>query len=240
MLENFREANENDDHHYNYRSDTRGGVVSAYIHNDIKHYPIVQLTYEEGNNYLWIHLERLALNIGVVYKLGHTNLENFLKIYGKQLQQRKRSIIFGDFNIDLLTRDKSLTKYRQTIKESGYELLNKINKDYCTRDSGTKKSIIDHLSTNLKCEPFNLAITNSSMSDHKQIFLQLNRYKPPRKIRTVYEAIDYKKFHAEIESCGLKDAADNYEDFELKLKQCKAHNRVLKTKILNTPKKRLD
>ncbi|CAH2105816.1 unnamed protein product [Euphydryas editha] len=75
------------------------------------------------------------------------------------------------------------------------------------------------------------------MSDHKQIFLQLNRYKPPRKIRSVYEAIDYKKLHAEIGSCGIKDATDNYEDFELKLKQCIAHNRVLKTKILNTPKK---
>lgn len=128
-------------HHYNYRSDTRGGGVSAYIHNDIKHYPI-ESTYEEGNNYLWIYLEKLALNIGVIYKPGHTNLENFLKVYGTQLQQRKRSIIFGDFNIDLLTKDKALTKYRQIIKESGYELLNKINKEYCTRDSGTKKKLL--------------------------------------------------------------------------------------------------
>lgn len=173
----------------------------------------------------------------MVYKPGHTNVDNFLKIYGIQLQQKKRALVFGDFNIDLRTKDKTLTKYKHTLRESRHKLLNKIHKKYCTRESKTKHSILDHVSTNLECEQFNFTIINTPMTDHKQIFLQLNRYKPPKEVRTTYEAIDYKQLYSKMEYFGTKQLANNYKDLESQIKQCIAESRVKRTKILNTPKK---
>ncbi|KAH9637817.1 hypothetical protein HF086_017595 [Spodoptera exigua] len=63
-------------HYYNYRTDIRGGGVSAYIHNDLKH-NLTQSTYQDGNNYLWVYLEKFAIEVGVVYNPGDTNIEKF-------------------------------------------------------------------------------------------------------------------------------------------------------------------
>ena len=137
---------ENYTHYYNFRTDVRGGGVSAYVHNNLQH-SLIESTYRGGNNYLWVHIEQCAVDVGLVYKPGDTNFEQFISDYDIQLQQRKRSIVFGDFNINLLENNKQLTKYKQILYESGYRLLNKINKTFCTRDSTTKKSIRDHVST---------------------------------------------------------------------------------------------
>lgn len=220
-------------HYYNYRTDIRGGGVSAYIHNDLKH-SLIESTYQDGNNYLWVHIDKFALDIGVVYNPGDTNLERFLDVYETQLQQRKRAIVFGDFNIDLLTRNKTQKKYKQRINQMGHKILNKISKIYSTRDSATKKSIIDHVSTNLQNEQYNFAIINSSLSDHKQIYLQLNKWKPT-KVRFNYETINYSKLYATVESHGLENDLNNYEELESRIKQYIKENKVSRTKILNPP-----
>lgn len=219
-------------HYYNYRTDSRGGGVSAYTHNDLKH-NLSESIYQDGNNYLWVQIDKLALDIGVVYNPGNTNLERFLDDYEAQLQQPKRAIVFGDFNIDLLTKNKTLKKYKQIVNESGYKILNKIKKTFCTRESVTKKSIIDHVSTNLKDQQYDITIINSSMSDHKHIYVQIKKIKPPPKVRLNYENINYKKLFASMELCGTE--TNNYFELENKIKQCLEDSKVLKTKILNPP-----
>lgn len=62
------------------------------------------------------------------------------------------------------------------IQEHGYTILNKIDEKYCIRESTTKKSLIDHVCSNLKDNAFHLAIINTPMSDLKQIFLEMKRY----------------------------------------------------------------
>ena len=99
---------DNYSHYYNYRTDSRGGGVSAYIHNDLKH-SLIESTYSGGNNYLWVKLERYSLDIGVIYNPGDTNYMDFLEVYESQLQQRKRALVFGDFNIDLLAKVSALS-----------------------------------------------------------------------------------------------------------------------------------
>lgn len=197
--------------------------MSAYVHNDLKH-NLIESIYQDGNNYLWVQIDKFALDIGVVYYPGNTNLERFLDVYDAQLQQRQRAIVFGDFNIDLLTKNKTLQKYKQILKESGHKILNKINKTNCTRESNTKKSTLDHVNTNIKDEHFNMTIINPSMSDHKQIYLQINKMKPPPKIRLNYEITDYKKLYTSMESCGIEDISNNYNELESKIKQCVEDN----------------
>ncbi|KAF9797679.1 hypothetical protein SFRURICE_017874 [Spodoptera frugiperda] len=214
-------------HYYSYRTDSRGGGVSAYVHNDLKH-NLSMAVYAGGNNYLWIHLERYDLEVGVVYNPGDTNFQEFLQTYEDQLQQRKRAIVFGDFNIDLLTKDRQTRTYNQLLREAGHTIINKLNKKHCTRESKTRKSILDHVSSNLKNDNFHMALIDSSMSDHKQIFVELKKSKPPCKIRTQYEAIDYPNLQNLLKKSNLEEVGDDYHLLE-------NESRTIKTKILNPP-----
>lgn len=221
-------------HYYSYRTDSRGGGVSAYVHNDLKH-NLSMAVYAGGNNYLWIHHERYDLEVGVVYNPGDTNFQEFLQTYEDQLQQRKRAIVFGDFNIDLLTKDRQTRTYNQLLREAGHTIINKLNKKHCTRESKTRKSILDHVSSNLKNDNFHMALIDSSMSDHKQIFVELKKSKPPCKIRTQYEAIDYPNLQSLLKKSNLEEVGDDYHLLENEVKHAIAKSRTIKTKILNPP-----
>lgn len=52
-------------HYYNIRTDSRGGGVSIYVHNNVNH-SLNEEIYTGGVNYLWVHIEKCALNIGVI------------------------------------------------------------------------------------------------------------------------------------------------------------------------------
>lgn len=221
-------------HYYNYRTDIRGGGVSAYVHNDLKH-SLTESTYKGGNNYLWIRLERYALEVGVIYNPGDTNYPDFLEVYESQLQQRKRSIVFGDFNIDLLIKDKKTKQYKEMLKGTGHTIINKIGKKYCTRESNTRKSILDHVSSDLKGDYFHVAIIDSPMSDHKQIYVELKKTKSPRKIRTQYEAINFTKLYNLLETTDLDVSDNDYPLLENKIKLIIDKSKTTKTKILNLP-----
>jgi hypothetical protein len=73
-------------HYYNYRTDTIGGGVSAFAHKNLNH-SLSESVYVGGNNYLWIQLEKYALEVGVIYNPGHTDYKQFLDVYGSQLQK---------------------------------------------------------------------------------------------------------------------------------------------------------
>lgn len=84
-------------HYFNYRSNKRGGGVSIYVHNNLKHEASEEL-YENDNHYLWIHIDKFNLNIGAIYKPERTNNDSFLETFSQQLLKRQRVIVFGDFN----------------------------------------------------------------------------------------------------------------------------------------------
>lgn len=111
-------------HYYSYRSDIRGGGVSIYVHNSIKHSHDEDI-YKDGNNYLWIKLPRFALDVGVIYKPGDTNHASFMDTFSQQLEKRNRAVVFGDFNLDLLSTTTHVTNYKGMLLENGYTLLNK-------------------------------------------------------------------------------------------------------------------
>lgn len=171
---------ENYTHYYNIRNNKKGGGVSTYVHNSLKHSGLHD-SYIGGNNYLWIHLDRYKLDVGLVYNPGDTNVGDFLETFEQQLHEHKRSIIFGDFNIDLLnTTDTKTKRYKALISESGYCFLNRIAKKFSTRETATTSSLIDHVLTNLPNTNFHLATVDSSLSDHKQIYVEIKKYNPPK------------------------------------------------------------
>lgn len=222
-------------HYHHYRQNTVGGGVSIFAHKSLNHHVIDELA-QDGNHFLWIHLEKYSVDIGAIYKPGRTNAKKFLDTYSLQLHRRKRAIVFGDLNFDLLNPDSSVEDYKNTLQENGFTIVNKIDAKYCTRQTVRTKTLLDHVSTTLTENQFHLAVIESSMSDHKQIYFELKKFKPEPKKRINYEAIDYEKLYKISQTTSTDNNNDDYTKFEEKLLQTVELCRVKKTKIMNPPK----
>lgn len=222
-------------HYSNYRTHSRGGGVSIYVHNDLKHEFVVEL-YQDGNHFLWIHLDRLSLEIGAVYKPPTSNTAEFLENYENLLSGRKRTLIFGDINLDLLSKERDVVKYKHMLQENGFKILNKIDKKHGTRETERTNTILDHVCTNLKDNPFKLTIIDSPMTDHKQIFFELQRCQPARPQWVQYTATDFVNLYKTIKEANTIPIDNQYENFESTLLQAINNNKVTKTKRLNLPK----
>lgn len=70
------------------------------------------------------------MDIGAIYKPNTTNTNTFLEVYSGQLHSKRRAIVFGDFNLDLLNPDRITRKYKETLKPCNYRILNKIDIKY--------------------------------------------------------------------------------------------------------------
>lgn len=106
-------------HVYNYRLDNRGGGVSIFIHNSLQ-YDILEDICDDDVHYLWIYLRIYSINIGAIYNPGRKHLYTFLDKYTMQLENKKRSIVFGDFNIDLLSETSETLYYKEILQTAGY------------------------------------------------------------------------------------------------------------------------
>lgn len=209
------------------------------MHNELKH-ELIEEHSEDNNHFLWVHLDRLSLDIGVVYKQPAANVKKFLEIYTNHIMKRKRIIMFGDLNLNLLSKEKSIKEYKTVLKENGLRILNKIDKTHCTRMTKTTKTIIDHVCTTLKDNNFHMALVESAMSDHKQIYFEVNRITPERPKKVTYEAINYENLYKTIKehtlSSSLLYAQNDFTVLEKYLLDAIAKNKTIKTKILNRPR----
>ncbi|CAH2087853.1 unnamed protein product [Euphydryas editha] len=143
-----------------------------------------------------------------------------------QLEKRKRTLLLGDFNYDLLSTKKSVKNYKTTIKESGYDIINKIHYNYCTRETNRTKTILDRVYSNLKQNKFHFAIIEFSMSDHKLICFEIRNYTPkqknytPKLLNSVkIQAINYEKLYTIVKSYIKENNESDYsvlEDYLIK------------------------
>lgn len=221
-------------HYYNYRNDSRGGGVSLYIHNDLKHNQIDSI-YTAGNNYLWVYIEQVALYVGAVYKPGHTNVTNFLADYELQIQNKNRAVVFGDFNLDLLETDSTVKKYQELLNENGFSIINKTDRQFCTRETSTTWSILDHVSTNLRRNHFHFAIIDSALSDHKQIYTAIEQERPIPKRKEEYKWVDYTGLYNSFDLSKLNNNDHEYQILQNFIKEIINTNTKMKIKILNLP-----
>lgn len=81
-----------------------------------------------------------------------------------------------------------------------------------------------------------MAIVDSSMSDHKQIILQMKKFKPPSKQKVKYEAVDYEKLY-NILKTTQHDVPNDFTSIESFIQTLVKNSKVTKTKILNLPQK---
>lgn len=179
--------------------------------------------------------DKLSLNIGAIYKPGDSNLQNFLNIYSQQLEKRKRSIIFGDFNIDLLSKKPDIKHYLNEIRENGYEIVNKIDARFSTRQTSSSNTLIDHVCSNLRNHTFSMSLIESSLSDHKHIYLEISNAGPKVNNKTKYKALNYKTLHYSITKAEYVNSDNNYNNLEIFLLDQIERNKIDKIKINNAP-----
>ncbi|CAH2089374.1 unnamed protein product [Euphydryas editha] len=220
-------------HYYNYRSYSRGGGVSIYVHNSLEH-NYIEGKSEEDNHYLWVHIEKFSIDIGAFYKPARTNANNFFQTFSSKLQEHNRAVIFGDFNFDLLKNESSVNDYKTILLENGFTILNKINKKFCTRETASSKTILDHVTTNLKNHDFHMAIIESALSDHKQIYFEIKQYEPNPTLRVRYEAVNYQGLYQDM--LNMDYINDDYIRLEEAILTAIKRNKLTKFKFLNAPK----
>lgn len=222
-------------HYYNYRQGKRGGGVSIFVHNNLKHH-LVEEQCVDDTHYLWVYVKKFSLNFGAIYKPNKKNIDNFLEIYSQQLRKTKRAIVFGDYNLDLLNPDLATRTYKNTLKENNYKILNKISPKHCTRETTSTRTMLDHVSCNLNENNFHFVTIESSMSDHKQILLEVKQYQPPPIVKQKYSAMDYNKLYQCLDACPKNYNEPEYEKLADKLLSCLNKCRITKVKLLNPPR----
>lgn len=121
-----------------------------------------------------MHTKTLSLDIEAIYKPPTADTGKFLKVYNEQLSKRQQILVFGDFNLDLLSHDNPVKEYKEVLQENNIRILNKINKIHCTRETTTTATILDHVCSSLIENTFKMTVIESNMSDHKQIYLEIN------------------------------------------------------------------
>jgi len=174
-----------------------GGGMVAYIHHSIK-YEILQIPIGTPGN-----MERLSIRIKIgtgvqpiiittVYSPPKDSKPKFIDALRSTtafLQQYKTELLFfGDYNIDLMSRDANTYRLYQLRRE--FHMSQLITEP--TRVTDKTRTLIDHLYVNTpKNYPYhgNVHITSS---DHDLIFTtrKVHKFKPAPKILTFR---DYKK-----------------------------------------------
>ena len=181
-----------------------GGIAVLYKKNlQVDKIELIKNEYEE---ILWLKIKgKKPLLLGTVYitdycnmlndKSGESKLERHLI---EAVSKNCEICLLGDFNKDLLKKDKS--KKLKTLFKN-YK-LNQLITEATRINQGTKKgSLIDHIWTN--SENVLESGTTTGLSDHKGTFVVINKEKtknPVRKIRIR----NFKKFNKENFDKDLK------------------------------------
>lgn len=206
------------------RDKDRGGGVSIFIDDNISAHELhTELHVLSNSNFLVLDLPEYKNKLIGVYNPGG-NSPTFLSRYDEIIAMFPSSMIFGDFNINLIdTHEALVTNYRSIVEGNGFMFLNPLDEAYATRESNTVKTVIDHISTDL-CDykyHFTLLESDPDLSDHKTIILSIDLLKQQTmKLRTKtvlqYERID--------ENLLVTDQVITFADFSQRLSAVVSEN----------------
>ncbi|CAG5024923.1 unnamed protein product [Parnassius apollo] len=103
--------------------------------------------------------------------------------------------------------------------------------------SPTSRTIIDHVATNFNNQKFHIAIIESSLSDHKNIYVEMKKVKPPRMQKLRYEATNYEILYKRTREHELENEDRNFGTLEEFIKKNLSESKEIKYKIINQPQK---
>lgn len=149
-----------------------GGGVGCFVLKDLK-FNVIYDKSDDYDNFLFINLIDHNLNIGIVYSPPDANKNEMFNNL-EQMLTLDRSIIFGDFNINLLDNNSNSVQYMDLILANNYFIVNEVSNKFATRIShNNSRSIIDHAISNIEDLTCNFILNDSDLSDHKYVWCNL-------------------------------------------------------------------
>jgi hypothetical protein len=137
----------------------------------------------------------------VVYRPPGAIRENdeFLELLQEMLLNTE-TIIFGDFNIDLLKMNSLGRDYRNTLAASGYYVINQIEQKFATRiaEVTNSKKIIDHGVSNMYNLKGEMFYIDNDISDHRILLLNINNNKQITQETDKLKIIDYNQLQSSL------------------------------------------
>jgi exonuclease III len=167
------------DYHCEYyvRNGRRGGGVAVYILN-VCNYQILKYDCFSEAESVFIEIKHEVNNIilGAIYRPPDTCINTFnqeLDNFVSQIQiDKKKCILIGDVNINILDVNKSL-EYTNVMEGNGFMPY---IQDIPTRVHNNSSTLIDHIYSNIDNVMCNSGVINVDLSDHKPVFCILENY----------------------------------------------------------------
>ena len=212
----------------------KGGGTGLYIKNDIDFTEVTDYNVFSQCESTWIaiSINKTKIIVGVLYSSGtNRNKQLFSDELDELLEhfnnQKKKVIILGDMNIDLLSI-KTTDSYYKTLITNGF----KNTFSFATRVVQDSETLIDHIITNLTDTVWK-SISGTIMndiSDHNSTFVIFPHYHEEKKIKesNFEQVFSFKNYHAETAKNHAADedwadvlnsasANDAYDIFQAKL-----------------------
>ncbi len=168
-----------------------------------------------------IFIPNINLNLITIYKSFQAKNQDFLKDFDLMLgtlNNDQKTVIVGDFNIDILKNNNITEEYTQIIKENLFQQ----QIDQITRYTNLEMKLgtcIDHLITHLT--NVNYEIDINSLSDHCHITLEIifeKKIYTSKNIRTIKSNEEINIINQNYLSCKLNDN-QTFEEYTKLLKK---------------------
>lgn len=192
------------------RADGYGGTV-LFVHESLSCNLLAKKS-QSNIELILVNIVELSLNIIVVYKQPPVSSDILINLLIPLLENRGKSIVLGDFNINLLNDSIATNQYTHTMISRGLIFLNKVDEKFATRVAErtinhhalTSKTVIDHVLTNCLNFSYTFSIADTPISDHKIIAIAFDDCKKSNFIemeKTVtLKRLNEQNFNTELEN----------------------------------------
>lgn len=194
------------------RSSRRGGGSAVFIHKDIQS-RLVYSYCDEYNSFVAVEIgAREKVTLVSIYRPPQTlatQVDAFIDLLDDFLAvQHSNTLVFGDFNFDLISPTTIVEKYKNTVISNGFH--------FCDTTPTRYQACLDHIITNNTAIGISLQHLQYSLFDHNAIFVEAdytNDEKP--KLNESYSKVNLpavSEFLREnpISTCPLRDVDSNY------------------------------
>lgn len=231
------------------RKNRSGGGVALLVHKSVNNFDCIDTYSDDFLNSLSVKIffNNSDFLINVCYNPPNMNsvrYENFFDVLNNSLSniKNKNSIVVGDFNINLLDSNKTVTEYKSVLNSNNFYIC---DENTPTRDiSG---SVLDHLIINNLNQSVVVNHINCGISDHNIMVCEFasKNNNISNKVNSdntfIKKSINYKKFIQSFESdklsINIEDSLNNKCDVFIKDIQLRISNATT-SKIIKSKNKR--
>lgn len=203
------------------RSNRLGGGACMFIHESMEYDVMKNEEFLEGSCII-VSLREPRLDIAVVYRPPHANLNDTILYLDSLLESAGKLICVGDFNINLLNTTSNA--YVSMVESNGFTFLNRVDNDSATHGINPTGTIIDHAFTNIYYLNFGLCIDDISFTDHKSLLISFDSQNSLSRSNKSTNVVKYNYASITADLTHLVESAACLNSFNQLIKNCMSKN----------------